>query len=73
MPSCEIWAKIHQNALKIRMKLIKSVEKIEQNINKNLNQKNRKVNKNIEILYNKAKIINHSHLTSNKINSLFWK
>ena len=39
--------------------------------NENIKKKSWTGNKNIEILYNKAKIINHSHLTSNKINSLF--
>lgn len=55
MPCCEIWAKIHQNLIKLKLKLINPTEKKAQNRNINHNQKNRKVNKNIEILYNKAK------------------
>ncbi len=43
--------------------MMKIVKKIIKNSNENLKKKNWTVSKNIEIPYNKAKIINHTHLT----------
>jgi hypothetical protein len=72
MPCCEIEAKIHEYKRIITVKMIKLLKEQSRNRNKNYNQKNRTANKNIEILYNKVKIIKHIHLTNNKINSLVW-
>ncbi len=76
MSCCEISGEIYKKSRKNRKtieKMIKIVKKIIKNRNENFNQNNKIENKNIEILYNKEKKIIHTHLTSNKINSLFCR